>query len=156
MTCSNAKNSTGVCITSTVRCRCILTIDWIKTAGSLVLDDSIKQRRGRKMEGVSCHFDPVTNRFVKGQQVLTLGLASEESFLPLDSQVLVSNSQTQQLNRPYKDARSFTADQTVDVRVKPSRPLSLFIPMNSNYPPSLMVPSEDRGWNSRMIYVSSR
>ena len=122
----------------------------------LVLDDSIKQRRGRKMEGVSRHFDLVTNRFVMGQKVLTLSLASEESFLPLDSQVLVSNSQTQQLNRPYNDARSITANQAVDVRAKPLRPLSLFIPMNFNYPPSLMVPSEDRGWNSQKTYVSSR
>ena len=74
-----------------------------------MLYDSIKQRRGRKMEGVSRHFNHVTNRLVMGQQVLTLGLASEESFLPLDSQVLVSNCGAQQLNRPYKEARSVVA-----------------------------------------------
>ncbi len=52
---------------------------------AFVLDDSIKTRRGKKMEGVSSHFDHVTGRHVMGQQVLTLGLATEEVFLPLDS-----------------------------------------------------------------------
>ena len=33
----------------------------------LVLDDSIKQRRGRKMEGVSRHFDHTSGRFVMSQ-----------------------------------------------------------------------------------------
>ena len=32
----------------------------------LVLDDSIKVRRGKKMEGVSSHFDHVTNRHFMG------------------------------------------------------------------------------------------
>lgn len=72
----------------------------------LVLDDSIKTRRGKKMEGVSSHFDHVTNRHVMGQQVLTLGLATEEAFLPLDSQIFVSQSKAKDLNRPYKDGRS--------------------------------------------------
>ena len=43
---------------------------------AFVLDDSIKNRRGKKMEGVSSHFDHVTGRHVMGQQVLTLGLAT--------------------------------------------------------------------------------
>jgi len=44
-----------------------------------VLDDSVKKRRGKKMEGVSCHFDHTEGRHVMGQQVLTLGLVTEES-----------------------------------------------------------------------------
>lgn len=73
---------------------------------AFVLDDSIKTRRGKKMEGVSSHFDHVTNRHVMGQQVLTLGLATEEAFLPLDSQIYVSKSKAKELNRPYRDGRS--------------------------------------------------
>ena len=38
----------------------------------LVLDDSIKTRRGKKIESVSSHYDHVTNTYVMGQQVLTL------------------------------------------------------------------------------------
>ena len=45
-----------------------------------VLGDSVKGRRGKKMEGVSSHYDHLTNRHVMGQQVLTLGLATEEAF----------------------------------------------------------------------------
>jgi hypothetical protein len=76
---------------------------------AFVLDDSIKSRRGKKMEGVSSHFDHVTNRHVMGQQVLTLGMATEESFLPIDSQVYVSQTKAKGLVRPFKDGRSIVA-----------------------------------------------
>ena len=64
-----------------------------------MLDDSIKARRGKKMEDVSSHYDHTTNRHVMGQQVLTLGLASEEAFVPLDSQIYVSSKKAQPLNQ---------------------------------------------------------
>ncbi len=73
---------------------------------AFVLDDSIKTRCGKKMEGVSSHFDHVTGRHVMGQQVLTLGLATEDAFLPLDSQIYISNVKTRQLITEYKDNRS--------------------------------------------------
>lgn len=75
----------------------------------LVLDDSIKGRRGKKMEGVSSHYDHVSGRYVMGEQVLTLGLATEEAFLPLDSQIYISESKAQKLVRPFKDGRSVVA-----------------------------------------------
>ena len=71
-------------------------------ARAYVLDDSVKPRRGRKMEGVSSHYDHLTNRQVMGQQVLTLGLATEEAFLPLDSQIYVSGTKAQGLVRPHR------------------------------------------------------
>lgn len=74
-----------------------------------VLDDSIKRRRGKKMESVSSHFDHVSNTSVMGQQVLTLGLATEESFLPLDSQIFISEKRVQPLTKPYRDGRSVGA-----------------------------------------------
>ena len=64
---------------------------------------------GKKMEGISSHFDHVTGRHVMGQQVLTLGLATEEAFLPLDSQIYVSQVKAQELTKPYKDGRSVVA-----------------------------------------------
>lgn len=36
---------------------------------AFVLDDSVKARRGKKMVGISSHFDHLTGRTVKGQQV---------------------------------------------------------------------------------------
>ena len=65
---------------------------------AFVLDDSVKCRRGKKMEGVSSHYDHLTNRHVMGQQGLTLGLATDETFLPLDSQVYVSQRKAQGLH----------------------------------------------------------
>lgn len=76
---------------------------------AFVLDDSIKTRRGKKMEGVSSHFDHVTGRHVMGQQVLTLGLATDEAFLPLDSQIYMSQVKARELIKPYQDGRSVAA-----------------------------------------------
>lgn len=75
----------------------------------LVLDDSIKPRRGKKIESVASHFDHVSNTHVMGQQVLTLGLATDEAFLPLDSQIFISNTKAHPLTKPYKDGRSIGA-----------------------------------------------
>ncbi len=44
-----------------------------------------------------------------GQQVLTLGLATEEAFLPLDSQIYVSGAKSRSLIAEYKDHRSVVA-----------------------------------------------
>lgn len=71
-----------------------------------VLDDSIKKRKGKKMEGISSHFDHVDGRNVMGQQVLTLGLATDDAFLPVDSQIFVSQVKAQKLIHDYKDRRS--------------------------------------------------
>ena len=73
---------------------------------AFVLDDTIKTRCGKKMEGVSSHFEHVTGRHVMGQQVLTLGLATEEAFLPLDSQIYISGVKARELLTEHKDSRS--------------------------------------------------
>jgi len=94
---------------------------------AFVLDDSIKARRGKKMEDVSSHYDHTTNRHVMGQQVLTLGLATEEAFLPLDSQIYVSSKKAQALNRPYEDRRSIAAQRyrEATTRTKPQMALAM-------------------------------
>jgi hypothetical protein len=40
-----------------------------------VVDDSVVQRFGKKMPGISSHFDHTSGRHMMGQQVLTLGLS---------------------------------------------------------------------------------
>ena len=50
-----------------------------------------------------------------GQQVLTLGLASEEAFVPLDSQIYISSKKAQSLNRDHKDRRSIGAQRYREV-----------------------------------------
>lgn len=71
-----------------------------------VVDDSVKVRKGKKLEGVSRHFDHLLGRTVKGQQVLTLGLATDEQFLVLDNEIYLSQVQRQLLKNDFKDARS--------------------------------------------------
>ena len=79
------------------------------TPKAFVLDDSIKIRHGKKMPGVSSHFDHTTGRHVMGQQVLTLGLSCAEGFVPLDSELFISATKAQSLPAPFKDGRSIVA-----------------------------------------------
>ena len=94
---------------------------------AFVLDDSIKTRRGKKMEDVSSHYDHTTHRHVMGEQVLTLGLATEEAFLPLDSQIYISSKKAQPLNRRHKDRRSIAARRyrEATTRTKPQMALAM-------------------------------
>ncbi len=74
-----------------------------------VLDDTIKIRSGKKMPGVSSHFDHTTGRHVMGQQVLTLGLSCAEGFVPIDSELFTGQTNVQGLPTPFKDGRSIAA-----------------------------------------------
>lgn len=76
---------------------------------AFVVDDSVKIRRGKKMPGVSSHFDHLTGRCVMGQQVLTLGLVTEAQFVPLDNEIFISNTKAQPLPDDFLDGRSIVA-----------------------------------------------
>jgi len=77
--------------------------------GAFVLDDSIRVRHGKRMPGVSSHFDRTSGRHVMGQQVLTLGIASAEGFVPIDSELFISATRAQGLHLPFRDGRSVAA-----------------------------------------------
>ena len=81
-----------------------------------VLDDSVKTRRGKRLEGVSRHFDHLSGRTVKGQQILTLGLATQETFLPLDSDLYISRKGAHPLKADFRDGRSVEARRYADAR----------------------------------------
>ncbi|WP_430232168.1 transposase [Nitrosomonas communis] len=72
---------------------------------AFVLGDSVKTRRGKKITGISSHFDQLTGRTVKGQQVLTISYTTEEVFLPLDSELYISQKNIAELNRPFCGGR---------------------------------------------------
>ena len=78
-------------------------------SAALVLDDSIKNRHGKKMPGVSSHFDLTSGRHVMGQQVLTLGLSCENGFVPLDSELFISKIKELPLHQKFDDGRSIVA-----------------------------------------------
>lgn len=78
-------------------------------SAAFVLDDTIKVRHGKKMPGVSSHFDHTTGRHVMGQQILTLGLSCAQGFIPVDSELFISAVKAQGLKAPFLDGRSVTA-----------------------------------------------
>lgn len=88
---------------------------------AFVLDDSIVVRSGKKMPGVSSHFDHTSGRHVMGQQVLTLGLSHEEGFVPIDSEMFVSATRAQGLHQAFHDGRSVAAKryQVAQSQTKP-------------------------------------
>ncbi|MCK5869120.1 MAG: transposase [Methyloprofundus sp.] len=77
-----------------------------QSAKAFVLDDSIKIRHGKKMPGVSSHFDHTLGCSVMGQQVLNLGYSCEHGFVPLDSEIFISDVKVQGLHEKFKDGRS--------------------------------------------------
>jgi len=94
---------------------------------AFVVDDSVKIRTGKKMGGVSRHFDHLTGKSVRGQQVLTLGLATENTFLPLDQDIYISSEQVQPqifednrsiAARRYKQARDMTKPELLALAVR--------------------------------------
>ncbi len=80
---------------------------------ALVVDDTVKIRRGKRMAGVSRHFDHLTGRSVKGHQILSLGLATESTFLPLDQDIFISQKQVQEAEA-FNDKRHIAAKRYED------------------------------------------
>ena len=76
---------------------------------AFVVDDSVIQRFGKHMPGISSHFNHTSGRHVMGQQVLTLGLSCTDGFVPLDSELFTSQTKAQSLPQPFKDGRSTVA-----------------------------------------------
>jgi SRSO17 transposase len=74
-----------------------------------VVDDTVAQRFGKKMPGISSHFDHTSGRHMMGQQVLTLGLSCDEGFVPLDSELFISQTKAIELHEPFEDGRSIVA-----------------------------------------------
>ena len=87
------------------------TVQTFKASGkkAYVVDDSIKQRFGKKMPGISSHFDHTSGRHMMGQQVLSLGLSCDEGFVPLDSELFISQTKAIELHEPFEDGRSIAA-----------------------------------------------
>ncbi len=94
-----------------VACKALQQVVAPDSATAFVLDDTIKIRSGKKMPGVSSHFDHTTARHVMGQQVLTLGLSCAQGFVPIDSELFTGQTNVQGLQTPFKDGRSIVAQR---------------------------------------------
>ena len=78
---------------------------------AFVVDDTSQERAGRKVEGTSCYFDHTEGRMCKGHQVLTLGIAGEKGFLPVESQIVMGQKAAilKPTDKPFADQRSSAA-----------------------------------------------
>jgi hypothetical protein len=86
-------------------------IQALKPSGkkAYIVDDTVAQRFGKKMPGISSHFDHTSGRHMMGQQMLTLGLSCNEGFVPLDSELFISQTKAIELHEPFDDGRSIAA-----------------------------------------------
>lgn len=76
---------------------------------AFVVDDTIKKRRGKKVQAMSSHYDHNEGRSVMGQQILQLGLASPKCFIPLLSQIFVGKERRTKRSVEFKDKRKAVA-----------------------------------------------
>ena len=78
---------------------------------AFVVDDSIKARRGKKVEGSSQHWDHTEGRAIQGHQVVELGMAGENGFLPVARQLFMGkkNPIEKPDDKGFKDKRSAAA-----------------------------------------------
>jgi hypothetical protein len=78
---------------------------------AFVVDDSLKPRRGKKVEGTSRHYDHNRGITTQGHQLLELGLAGENGFAPLDRQLFMGESSPIEKapGKDFKDKRSAAA-----------------------------------------------
>jgi hypothetical protein len=79
--------------------------DALDTDLALLADDTLKIRRGKKVEASSLHYDHNTGRSVMGQQILQLGISSKQHFLPLLSQIFVGQKKRQKQSPDFVDQR---------------------------------------------------
>jgi len=75
---------------------------------SFVVDDSLKQRSGKKVEGTSLHHDHNSGRTVQGHQLLELGIVGEGCFVPVDRQIYTGskNAISKPEGKDFTDKRS--------------------------------------------------
>jgi hypothetical protein len=78
---------------------------------ALVADDSLKKRRGKKVEGSSDHWDHTEGRVVKGHQVMELGMAGKKGYLPILRQLFMGekNAVNKEESKDFRDKRSAAA-----------------------------------------------
>ncbi len=69
-------------------------------------DDTIKHRRGKGVSATSSHFDHTLGKHMMGQQVLEMGLSTPKAYVPLDSQIYISEKKVQHAKTPLGDYRS--------------------------------------------------
>lgn len=78
---------------------------------AFIVDDTLKARRGKKVEGSSRHFDHNSGTSMQGHQVLELGISGEAGFIPVDQHIYTGecNAIGKTPDKDFKDGRSAAA-----------------------------------------------
>lgn len=78
---------------------------------AFVVDDTSRERAGRKVQGTCCYFDHNQGRTRHGHQALHLGLAAENGFLPIEAQLVMGAKGRVEKpgDKPFRDQRSAAA-----------------------------------------------
>ena len=75
---------------------------------AFVVDDSLKPRRGKKVEASSLHHDHNSGQTIQGHQLLELGIVGEGCFVPVDRQIYTGskNAIEKPESKGFADKRS--------------------------------------------------
>lgn len=73
---------------------------------AFIVDDTLKPRRGKKLQASSLHFDHNTGRSIFGQQVLQLAISSKNYFLPILQYFFVGKKKRQEAVPALRDKRN--------------------------------------------------
>lgn len=73
------------------------------------VDDTIKVRRGKGVEGASSHYCHTTKKHVMGHQVVQLILSADKGALPVDQRIYTSNKRVQKREEGFDDNRCAVA-----------------------------------------------
>ena len=78
---------------------------------AFIVDDTLKARLGKKVEGSSRHFDHNSGTSMQGHQVLELGIAGEAGVIPVDQHIYTGecNAIGKAPDKNFKDGRSAAA-----------------------------------------------
>ena len=78
---------------------------------AFVVDDSLKPRRGKKVEGTSLHHDHNSGRSIQGHQLLELGVVGDGGFVPVDRQIYTGSKNVVEkpAEKDFSDKRSASA-----------------------------------------------
>ena len=88
----------------------------LEEESALVVDDTLKIRRGSKVEGVSSHYDHNNDCYIMGQQILELALVNSKGLLPLDRQIYIGEKYRRERQKQFNDGRSAVAKDYQDAK----------------------------------------
>lgn len=76
---------------------------------AFVVDDTLDERCGRKIEATSLHWDHNKGKNINGHQFLQLGFVNTDGILPLNGHIFVGEKKRSDLSKQFKDKRNAIA-----------------------------------------------